>query len=77
VKLGVYRHYKGGYYLVTGTAADATNGREDRTVVFYTSMSDGKNYARDWAEFADFVLGPGRRARVPRFTYLGETYKIP
>ncbi|HEY9545925.1 MAG TPA: DUF1653 domain-containing protein [Solimonas sp.] len=73
---GVYRHYKGNYYLAIGLArADES----DEIVVVYTRL-----YAREglpmstrklaiWNE----VVSAGAGASVPRFEYVGHSTPAP
>lgn len=68
-RAGVYRHYKGAYYLALGLArADETN----EIVVVYTRLysRDGlplsTRLLRIWSEEIECVTG-----RVRRFTYVG------
>ena len=70
-KPGVYRHYKGNYYLALGLAReDETN----ETVVVYTRLYPREGLPmstrrlRVWNEMID--AGPDRGA-VPRFAFVG------
>lgn len=71
---GVYRHYKGGTYLVVGVETDSET-LEDR--VQYVSMSDGKKWSRPASMWNDMVkIGD---AIVPRFkkVEITESREIP
>jgi hypothetical protein len=63
---GVWRHHKGGDYLVLGLGHDADH--EDRTVVVYVPLYDvpGPRLAPTAESFLGEVA-----AGVPRFRYLG------
>ena len=68
---GVYRHYKGNYYLALGLAReDETN----QTVVVYTRLYPREGLPMStrklgvWAE--QIVVNPGE-APQPRFAYVG------
>lgn len=73
---GVYRHYKGNYYLALGLARADEN---DEIVVVYTRL-----YAREglpmstrrlaiWNE----VVNTGTGDSVPRFEYVGHSTPAP
>lgn len=73
---GLYRHHKGGLYVVIGVVVDATNATAGREMVIYTSCTTGKMHARAREEFEENVDGPliaspfsdtPYRERVPRF----------
>jgi len=66
---GLYRHFKGGEYLVLFEAKEATNGR-DESVVAYASLTDGKVYTPVLKEFEEKVAWPDGVER-PRFLYIG------
>ncbi len=67
---GIYRHYKGNYYLVLGTAAHSET--EERLVVYVAlSQSPGPHlWVRPAAMFCENV--PTRAGEVPRFQYVGQ-----
>ena len=72
MKLGIYRHHKGGYYMVTGIARDSTNGAKQRDVVVYIGLSEKsgpRTFVRDLAEFCGTV--DRSAGGVPRFEYVG------
>lgn len=64
LKLGIYRHYKGGEYRVLGEAR-LTDGA-DRLVV-YESLRDGQLWVRSLREFQEVVESSGKEQ--PRFTF--------
>ncbi len=49
----VWKHYKGDYYVIVGTALNATNGEEPKLVVIYRNITDTKMYVRDHLQFMD------------------------
>lgn len=55
VKPGLYKHFKGNKYLVTGRAIDATNGESDRHMVIYVSLVNGKTFVREEKEFSELI----------------------
>lgn len=66
MKPGVYRHFKGRYYLVIGVAQHSETGE---SLVVYKPLyeHDGAEYAvRPVAMFEEHVNG------APRFAYVGE-----
>ena len=67
---GVYRHYKGAYYLVLGTAAHSET--EERLVVYVALYSSPgpRMWVRPLAMFAESVEVQG--TTVPRFQYVGQ-----
>ena len=60
----VWRHYKGGHYVVLAVAVDVNNPsrEEDRYVVVYRAIGSSQIFARAEAEFLEDVDGS------PRFT---------
>lgn len=66
LKLGTYRHFKGGEYTVTGVAINSEDLSE---WVEYTSNTDGLKWIRPLEQFLDTKEVDGES--VPRFTYLG------
>ena len=68
IKTGVYRHYKGGKYLVLGTAKHSDTLE---TVVVYVALYDNTTSAmwiRPLADFVEQVTVNGQTQ--PRFSYL-------
>jgi hypothetical protein len=71
IKLGMYRHYKGGLYEVLGEALDC---EEHTELVVYVSKSESKEFGigsmwvRPKASFIEEVEVEGER--VPRFLKL-------
>ncbi len=69
----IYRHHKGGTYVVLDLVHNSTNGADeapDERVVIYMSLDPGPNqgnkHARElweWAEYATWAEGIG----TPRF----------
>lgn len=76
MKVGVYRHYRGGLYLVLGVGAiEATKEK----VVIYVPLYEAEGprmWVRPYAEFhgtVQFCTGiVGEVATIPRFAYVGE-----
>ena len=62
----IYKHYKGGRYLVLHLASDSTNGRNDAEGVVYVSLAYGILKYRELAEFVEEVQWPDGAMR-PRF----------
>jgi hypothetical protein len=73
IKLGKYRHFKGGLYEAIGTARHSET-LED--VVIYRALYDSKGFgknalgARPKKSFLENVTINGNE--IPRFEYLGE-----
>lgn len=68
LKLGKYKHYKGGEYEVLGTAKHSQT-LED--LVIYKALSgEGELWARPLANFVEEV-GINKK-KVPRFKYIGD-----
>jgi hypothetical protein len=73
IKLGKYRHFKGGLYEVIGTAKHSET-LED--MVVYRALYDSKEFgnsalwARPLKSFIEKVAKDGNE--IPRFEYLGE-----
>lgn len=69
---GIYRHFKGGYYLVLGTAR---NDATDEPMVVYVNLYDhprsgiGAWTVRTLQDFTATVDHEG--AQIARFTYIG------
>ena len=72
LRLGKYRHYKGGLYQVFGMAQHSET-RE--TLVVYQALGSGFSlWVRPAAMFAESVtLATG--VKVPRFEYKGPTFQ--
>lgn len=62
VPLGVYRHYKGGLYVVLGGALDATAPRDSICVV-YQSALEGYLAVRAIHDFTRTLLVDGKHVR--------------
>lgn len=72
VKLGFYKHFKGGEYKVLGVARDSETLEE---VVIYLGKSG--MWARPIDSFlgeVDQPAGDGKSMRVPRFKYEGPVH---
>lgn len=52
---GLYQHYKGGLYLVTGFSWESTNGRDRERVVEYVSLVKCQKNSRTEFEFHQTV----------------------
>lgn len=69
---GIYRHYKGAYFLVLFTARNATNSGNYEDVVVYVSLDDphaGNINVRDAIEFLEPIGGQFR------FNYIGSVIR--
>lgn len=69
LKLGKYRHYKGGEYRVLGVAKHSETHEE---LVVYVSLKDGGLWVRPLDMFLEEVDVPEYQYKGPRFSYLGE-----
>lgn len=58
---GVYRHYKGDFYLIEALARDS-DSLEDM-VVYRSLYGDGQLWVRPYAEFMDKIDGQRQRYR--------------
>lgn len=67
VKLGRYRHFKGGEYEVIGVAKHSEAGEE--LVVYRALYGEHGLWVRPLAMFTESVEVNGQR--VPRFTFIG------
>jgi hypothetical protein len=76
IKLGNYRHFKGGLYTVIGTARHSTNdANEGKDDVLYVDHNTGKLDSRLQKEFEGdvVVIDEYRDERtVYRFMFVGE-----
>ena len=68
IKLGKYRHYKGGEYEVIGIAKDSETLSE--MVVYRALYGDGELWVRSAEMFGETVTREGKT--FPRFEYIGE-----
>ena len=66
IKLGYYRHFKGGLYEVLFTAK---HSETEETLVIYRSLTGGGNWARPASMWNETVERDGKTYK--RFTYLG------
>jgi hypothetical protein len=66
--LGLYRHVKGGLYVVEQLVLNCTNNTHDATYVLYWSVKigAGKKFVRDLEEFTELVRWSDG-SRKPRF----------
>jgi len=67
VKLGKYRHFKGGEYEVIGIAKHSETQEE---MVVYKSLADGKTWTRPLENFLEEVEFSGQK--FPRFKFIGK-----
>jgi len=73
MKLGVYRHYKGPYYIVHALARDTITLQP---VVVYQQLYDGYGFwTRPMDEFESYVSQNNNN--VKRFTFIGDVGTIP
>ena len=68
IKIGKYRHFKGGEYEVIGIAKDSET-LED-VVVYRALYGDGGMWVRSAEMFGETVTSEGKT--FPRFEYIGE-----
>lgn len=68
IKMGKYRHFKGGEYEVIGIAKDSET-LED-VVVYRALYGDGELWVRNAEMFGETVTREGKT--FPRFEYIGE-----
>ncbi|MCC7516343.1 MAG: DUF1653 domain-containing protein [Pseudomonadales bacterium] len=68
IKPGIYRHYKGKDYLVTGVAHHSET--REALVVYRCLYDDYSLWVRPLAMFCESVTVDGQS--VPRFTFLHE-----
>lgn len=68
IKPGRYRHFKGGEYLVIGTARHSESGEE--MVVYRALYGEGELWVRPADMFSESVTRDG--VTQPRFCYIGE-----
>lgn len=72
VKPGLYRHFKGNYYQVIGTARHSETMEE--LVVYRALYGERGLWVRPASMWNELVERNGRT--VKRFTYMGNTAKI-
>lgn len=68
IKPGIYRHFKGNYYQVTGTAIHSETMEE--MVVYIPLYGERKTWVRPLANFLSTKIIDGKE--VVRFEYAGE-----
>ena len=66
IKLGKYRHYKGGEYEVLGVANHSET--LERMVVYRALYGDGEIWVRPLSMWSETVVVDG--VSVPRFSYV-------
>ena len=71
IKLGRYRHFKGGEYEVVGIAKHSETGEE--MVVYRALYGDGGLWVRPVSMWEEVIERDGERKL--RFTYIGEQEK--
>jgi len=72
IRLGKYRHYKGGEYAVHGIARHSET--EESMVVYTPLYGEGGLWVRPLAMFAETVVCDGEQ--VPRFEFV-EAFDAP
>jgi hypothetical protein len=65
-KLGIYRHYKGGLYVVFAVSLLETSLTP---MVHYYSLKKGTRWTRTASDFFGFVYPEGK-PKEPRFSYI-------
>ena len=71
MRTGLYRHYKGQFYLVLGTGHDSNHPRREVVVYVPLYVAKGPRLAvRDRDEFEGTVEVDGRT--VPRFKWVSD-----
>lgn len=68
IKIGKYRHFKGGEYEVIGIAKDSET--LENVVVYRALYGDGELWVRNAEMFSETVTREGKT--FPRFEYIGE-----
>ena len=71
IRLGRYRHFKGGEYEVVGIARHSETREE--MVVYRALYGEGGLWVRPLSMWEETVTRDGRTC--PRFTYIGEETK--
>ena len=71
IRLGRYRHFKGGEYEVVGIARHSETREE--MVVYRALYGEGGLWVRPLSMWEEIVTCDGRTC--PRFTYIGEETK--
>ena len=66
IKLGLYRHFKGGMYRVLGTAEHTETG--EQMVIYIALYGDGLMYVRPLIMFMELTQG---EKLIPRFERVG------
>jgi len=69
IKIGKYKHFKGGEYKVLGIALHSETQDE---LVVYQSLKDGGMWACPKKMFADIVDKPDLGYKGPRFIFISE-----
>lgn len=67
IKIGKYRHFKGGMYEVIGVAKHSET--LEKMVVYKALYGDGGIWVRPLSMWEERVTVDGKE--IPRFTYLG------
>ncbi|MEQ9567269.1 MAG: DUF1653 domain-containing protein [Porticoccaceae bacterium] len=68
IKPGRYRHYKGGEYIVSGTARHSET--EELMVIYRTDYGDKSQWVRPLQMFTETVEVNGKT--LPRFEFISE-----
>lgn len=82
LQTGLYRHYKGGLYLVLGIAQHSEAIADDKGLfVIYVSLDGERSGPRMRARPLEMFLeaipsdGEGKPTYIPRFEYMGNYHK--
>jgi hypothetical protein len=76
IRPGIYDHFKGGVYLVTGLSTWVSGGEPEAQAVEYLSMIYGTRFTRLATQWCEVVQWPDGKYRS-RFVYRGSDLKTP
>lgn len=70
LKAGVYKHYKGGLYLVIGSARHSETGEKLVAYIQLSGRAGAKVWVQPYKRFFEEIVIAG--VMKPRFAYIGE-----